>query len=203
MALTVRPLVLEGYGVRLEPLTAEHAAALYSIGQQAEDWRYMPRSEFTSLADTRCWLEEAQALAELGEQIGFAIRDQVSGCLAGSTRLLNIRPAHRSLEIGYTWLGRDFQRSHVNTAAKFCLLRHAFDSLQALRVELKCDRRNERSQRAIARLGATREGVFRKHMVVREGYVRDSVYFSIIDDDWPPIAQHLQRSLQQQPTRGR
>lgn len=198
MSFSVRPLTLEGHGVRLEPLQRGHGPELYAIGQQAEDWLYMPRSEFSSLEDTLAWLKEAETLAEQGDHIGFAIRDLVSGHIAGSTRYLSIRPPHRSLEIGYTWLGRAFQRSHINTATKLCLLSHAFDTLQALRVELKCDHRNLRSQQAIARLGATQEGRFRKHMVVRDGYVRDSVYFSIIDDEWPAIKQRLQQGTKLQ-----
>ncbi|MBA56425.1 MAG: GNAT family N-acetyltransferase [Pseudomonadales bacterium] len=193
MSFTVSPLVLEGPGVRLEPLQPEHAEALYAIGQEAADWLYMPRGEFRSLADTQAWISEAQQLAEQGEHTSFAIRDLQSGRLAGSSRYLSIRAPHRSLEIGYTWLGRDFQRSHVNTAAKLCLLSHAFDTLGAVRVELKCDSRNQRSQQAIARLGATREGLFRKHMFVRDNYLRDTVYFSIIAEEWPAIRERLQQ----------
>ncbi len=110
MSFTVEPQPLEGAGVRLEPLEPEHAPGLFAIGQEAGDWLYMPRGEFTSLADTENWIAEAQAANESGEHIGFAIRDLDSGRLAGSSRYLNIRPPHRSLEIGYTWLGPDFQR---------------------------------------------------------------------------------------------
>lgn len=194
MSFAVSPLVLEGPGVRLEPLHEDHAEALYAIGQEADDWLYMPRGELSSLADTRDWIAEAQHSAEQGESIGFAIRDLETDRLAGSSRYLNIRPHHKGLEIGYTWLGRDFQRSHINTAAKLCLLEHAFDTLGAVRVELKCDSRNQRSQQAIARLGATREGLFRKHMFVRDNYLRDTVYFSIIAEEWPAIRERLQPS---------
>ena len=194
MSFNVSPLVLEGPGVRLEPLQPDHAEALYAIGQEAEDWLYMPRGELSSLTDTHNWIAEAQRSAEQGESIGFAIRDLDSGKLAGSTRYLGIRPPHYSVEIGYTWLGRDFQRSHINTSAKLCLLEHAFDALGAVRVELKCDSRNQRSQQAIARLGATREGLFRKHMFVRDHYLRDTVYFSIIAEEWPAIRERLQQT---------
>lgn len=194
MPFTVTPVTLEAQGVRLEPLDQQHADGLYAIGQHEQDWLYMPRGSFESLADTRQWIEEAHTLAAAGEHISFAIIDTTTNRIAGSSRYLAIRAPHRGLEIGYTWLGRDFQRSHVNRAAKLCLLSHAFDTLKALRVELKCDSRNERSQLAIARLGATQEGVFRKHMVVRNGFVRDTVYFSIIDSEWPAIKRQLLHS---------
>jgi RimJ/RimL family protein N-acetyltransferase len=193
--MDVKPLTLENRWVRLEPLTLQHAEGLWAIGQQADDWLWMPRACFQSLDDTRQWITEALAQQDKGLQIAFAIRDRASGELAGSTRYLNIRPKDRGLEIGWTWLGRAFQRTPVNTAAKLLLLGHAFDSLNALRVELKTDARNQRSQAAIARLGATREGVFRRHMVVQGGFVRDTVYFSITDQDWPVVQPRLLRML--------
>lgn len=195
MPFTVSPVTLLGKGVRLEPLAPHHAEGLYAIGQEDQDWLYMPRGPLTSLEDTRQWISEAAEWAQAQQHISFAIIDTETGQVAGSSRYLSIRPEHRGLEIGYTWLGRAFQRSHINSAAKLCLLGHAFDTLQALRVELKCDSRNERSQAAIARLGATREGLFRKHMVVRNGFVRDTVYFSIIDSDWPAIKRNLNQKL--------
>lgn len=198
MPFAISPVVLEGIGVRLEPLCMNHAAELYAIGQEQDDWQYMPRGAFESLEDTHQWIEAAQQLAATGEHISFTIIDTHSNRVAGSSRYLSIRPAHKGLEIGYTWLGREFQRSHVNTAAKLCLLSQAFDTLKALRVELKCDSRNERSQSAITRLGATREGVFRKHMIVRNDFVRDSVYFSIIDSEWPHIKRRLRQQLDAQ-----
>jgi len=198
MPFTVSPVTLQGKGVRLEPLAPHHAEGLYAIGQEDQDWLYMPRGPLTSLADTQQWISEAMELAQGQQQISFAIIDTHSDQVAGSSRYLSIRPAHKGLEIGYTWLGREFQRSHVNTAAKLCLLSQAFDTLKALRVELKCDSRNERSQAAITRLGATREGVFRKHMIVRNDFVRDSVYFSIIDSEWPHIKRRLRQQLDAQ-----
>ena len=193
--MDVKPLTLENRWVRLEPLTLQHAEGLWAIGQQADDWLWMPRACFQSLDDTRQWINEALAQQDKGLQIAFAIRDRASGKLAGSTRYLNIRPKDHGLEIGWTWLGRDFQRSAVNTATKLLLLGHAFDTLNALRVELKTDARNQRSQAAIARLGATREGLFRRHMVVQNGFVRDTVYFSITDLDWPLVQPRLLRML--------
>lgn len=195
MTFDVRPVLLENTWVRLEPLQPRHAEALFAIGQDAGDWAYMPHGCFTSLAHTRSWIADALTLQEKGEQVSFVIFDRSSGAVAGSTRFLNIRRRDRGLEIGWTWLGRDFQRSAVNTATKLLLLQHAFDTLGALRVELKTDARNLRSQAAIARLGATREGVFRRHMIVQNGFVRDTVYFSITDQDWPRVRDGLLQKL--------
>ena len=193
--MQVTPVTLENRWVRLEPLAPQHAEELYAIGQQADDWLWMPRPCFTSQDDTCHWISEALQQQDKGLQIPFAIRDLESGRLAGSSRYLNIRAKDRGLEIGWTWLGREFQRTQVNTAAKLLLLGHAFDTLDALRVELKTDARNQRSQAAIARLGAIREGVFRRHMIVQEGFVRDTVYFSITDLDWPAVQSRLLRML--------
>lgn len=193
--MDVKPLTLENRWVQLEPLAPHHAEGLWAIGQQADDWLWMPRPCLHSLDDTCQWINEALQQQDRGLQVPFAIRDRVSGELAGSTRFLNIRPKDRGLEIGWTWLGRAFQRTPVNTATKLLLLGHAFDSLNALRVELKTDARNQRSQAAIARLGATREGLFRRHMVVQGGFVRDTVYFSITDQDWPAVQPRLLRML--------
>lgn len=201
MSFDVCPMVLQGPKVRLEPLHPDHADELYRIGGETQDWLYMPRAELSSLEDTQHWIAQAQTLAAQGEHISFAIGDLNSGRLAGSSRYLSIRPPHRSLEIGYTWLGKEFQRSHVNSATKLCLLNHAFDTLGAVRVELKCDSRNLRSQQAISRLGATREGLFRKHMFVRDNYLRDTVYFSIIAEEWPAIRDRLESTMKHHETR--
>ena len=195
MPFDVRPVLLENTWVRLEPLQPHHADALFAIGQHAGDWAWMPHGCFTSIEQTRSWIADALALQEKGEQVSFVIIDRNSGAVAGSTRFLNIRRRDRGLEIGWTWLGRDFQRSAVNTATKLLMLQHAFDTLGALRVELKTDARNLRSQAAIARLGATREGVFRRHMIVQDGVVRDTVYFSITDLDWPRVRDGLLQKL--------
>lgn len=193
--LNLEPVTLEGYGVRLEPLNTVHCQGLFQIGQEAEDWLYMPRPCLQSLQDTRQWIEQAHHLLETGNHVSFAIIDTKSGEVAGSSRYLSIRPEHRSLEIGYSWIGKKFQRSHVNTAAKLCLLSHAFETLNTIRVEFKTDGRNQRSQNAIKRLGAIEEGTFRKHMIVQNGFIRDSVYFSIIDHEWPEIKKQLENKL--------
>ena len=125
----------------------------------------------------------------------FTILENGRGRAVGSTRYLNIRPEHRSLEIGWTWLGRDWQRTALNTETKLLLLTHAFEQLGCVRVEFKTDLRNERSQKALQRMGATREGVLRNHMIVQGTYVRDSVYYSVIDQDWPAVKQQLLKLL--------
>jgi N-acetyltransferase len=189
MSLRVRPLVLQGEAVRLEPLSPEHAHGLYNRGRSAADWAYLPRACFVDLADARQWIEEALTSPA---QLPFAIVETVKNKVVGSTRYLNIRPEHRSLEIGWTWLGQEWQRSAINTEAKLLLLTHAFEVLGCVRVEFKTDGRNERSQQALLRIGATREGVMRKHMIVQGDYVRDSVYFSVIEEEWPRVKARLQ-----------
>lgn len=192
MSMTIGPVVLKGAGVCLEPLSAGHAQGLYNRGRFAADWAFMPRPCFVDLADTRQWIDEALAAPA---QLPFAIVETHKGRVVGSTRYLNIRPEHRSLEVGWTWLGRDWQRTGVNTEAKLLLLGHAFERLGCVRVEFKTDARNERSQQALERIGAQREGVLRNHMIVQGDHVRDSVYFSIIDAEWPALKERLEKLL--------
>lgn len=189
MTFNIRPVVLTGTAVRLEPLSVEHAQSLYNRGRVQADWAFMPRGCFVDLPDTRQWIEEA--LAAPGH-LPFAIVDIESDKVVGSTRYLTIRPEHRSLEIGWTWLGQEAQRTLINTEAKLLLLTHAFEVLGCVRVEFKTDARNERSQRALERIGATREGVLRNHMIVQNNYLRDSVYFSVIKAEWPAVKERLQ-----------
>jgi RimJ/RimL family protein N-acetyltransferase len=196
MSLRVRPLVLEGAAVRLEPLCPEHAHGLYNRGRNAADWAYMPRGCFVDLADTRQWIEEALVAPD---HLAFAIVETGRDRVVGSTRYLTIRPEHRSLEIGWTWLGQEWQRSAINTEAKLLLLAHAFEVLGCMRVEFKTDARNGRSQRALLRIGATREGVLRNHMIVQGDYVRDSVYFSVIAAEWPDVKARLQSLMDRAP----
>lgn len=188
MQMDDSPPLLRGTLVRLEPLSQEHAQGLFARGRHAPDWQYMPRSCFVDLADARQWVDAALAAAN---QQPWAIVENARNRLVGSTRYLNMRPEHRGLEIGWTWLGQEWQRTGVNTEAKLLLLQHAFERLHCLRVEFKADARNLRSQAALERIGATREGVLRKHMIVQNDYARDSVYFSVIDTDWPQVKARL------------
>ena len=186
--LRVEPVVLRGEGVRLEPLGQEHAQSLYNRGRTPTDWSFLPRACFIDMADTRQWIEEAIAAPD---QLPFVILETGKDKAVGSTRFLNILPEHRALEIGWTWLGQEWQRTGVNTETKLLLLSHAFERLGCVRVEFKTDARNLRSQRALERIGATREGVLRKHMIVQGNFPRDSVYFSVIDSDWPQVKERL------------
>jgi RimJ/RimL family protein N-acetyltransferase len=186
--MDIQAQVLAGSLVRLEPLSQAHAQGLFVRGRHQPDWEFMPRSCFVDLADTRQWVDEALAGTA---QFPFAIVENAKEKIAGSTRFLNIRPEHRSLEIGYSWLGQDWQRTGANTETKLLLLTYAFETLACVRVEFKTDARNLRSQRALERIGATREGVLRKHMIVQDDFIRDSVYFSVIDSEWPEVKERL------------
>ncbi len=191
------PVILEGRHVRLEPLEVRHAKDLFAVGQDESIWLYMPRPKLASVADAEEMIDAAQKMASAGTQLPFAIIDRTRGTAVGSTRYLDIRRTDRALEIGWTWLGVDYQRTPINTEAKYLLLRHAFNALGAIRVQLKTDLRNERSQRAIERLGGTREGVLRQHMILWNGFVRDTVYYSILDGEWPAVRVRLERLLEQ------
>lgn len=189
--MKVTPRVIRGDNVVLEPISLSHARGLWDIGQVAEDWRYLPRPCFCSIEDTIEWVKEALALSQKGDHVTYVIMSTTTKQILGSTRYLNIRGKDRSVEIGWTWLARASQQTSVNTETKYLLLSYAFDILGAHRVEFKTDGRNERSQRAIERIGASKEGVFRRHAVVQKGYVRDSVYFSIIDNEWDKVKMEL------------
>ena len=189
---SVTPVLLQGKYVRLEPLSREHANGLFNRGQVEADWSYMPRSCFVDLADCRHWIDEAN---NTPDQVPFAIVECRQGRAIGSTRYLTIRAPHRGLEIGYTWLGRDYQGGVYNTEAKLLLLQHALETLGAVRVEFKADARNERSQRALMAIGATLEGTMRQHMIVQNDFVRDSVYFSVVAGDWGRVKAGLQARL--------
>jgi RimJ/RimL family protein N-acetyltransferase len=192
--LDVQPITLEGSHVRLEPLTQAHAAALAAVSADEEIWRYYPSSLLT-LADVQNWIDVALGQRAAGTALPFAILDQASGRALGSTRYLNIVPYDRGLEIGSTWLTPAVWRTAVNSECKFLLLRHAFETLGCIRVQIKTDRRNERSRRAIERLGAQFEGILRQHMVVRDGAYRDTAMYSIIDSEWPAVKERLAASL--------
>jgi len=188
------PLV--GTVARLEPLAASHAPAIAQAGADPSIWRWLPRGPFHGEADARAWVFEALAARDRGEEFPWAIVHSPTGRVAGSTRYLSLRLPHRGLEIGWTWIAPEFQRTPLNTECKLLLLTHAFEALGCMRVEFKTDHRNEKSQRAIERLGAVREGVFRKHRVCPDGSIRHSVYYSITDDEWPGVKAKLSALLQ-------
>ncbi len=194
--MDIRPVTLTGKFVRLEPLSLDHVAGLAVIGTQDSIWEYMLYGMVKSEADMLAWVLEILHRGEGGADLPFAVIHLESGRPAGATRYLEIRPEHHTLEIGGTWYGLEYQRTPVNTEAKYLLLRHAFESLGAVRVQFKTDLRNIRSQKAIERLGAVREGILRQHMITPEGVLRDSVYYSIIDNEWPEVKAHLEELLE-------
>jgi N-acetyltransferase len=187
--------VLRGAHVRLEPLDPRHADDLLAAAADPAIWRYLPAPQPRSAEELRAWVDEAGRLGAAGDQVPFAIVDAGTGRAIGSTRLLEIRREWRTLEIGYTWLAAPAQRTAANTEGKYLLLRHAFEDQGALRVQFKVDERNLASQRAVERLGAVKEGVLRKQRINHDGFVRNAVYYSILDDEWPAVKARLEARL--------
>ena len=190
----VEPVVLEGSVVRLEPLSHDHLPGLISVGLDADIWRWMPVA-IQSPIDMRAYVDAALAGLDSGREMPFATIEVASGRVIGGTRYLNIEPAHRRLEIGYTWLAPAWQRTAANTEQKLLMIGHAFNHLGALRVEFKTDSLNEKSRAALLGIGATEEGTMRNHMITQGGRRRHSVYFSVVEEDWPHVRQHLEARL--------
>lgn len=185
-------VTLHGRWVTLEPLEPRHATDLFAVAQDEEIWRYLPAAMPRSLAEMDRWIANALAVRDAGQMLPFAIIERASGRAVGSTRYLDYSAFDRHVEIGWTWLGRDWWRTPLNTECKYLLMSHAFETLDCIRVQLKTDLRNERSQQAIERIGGVREGVLRKAVVVpKDGYQRWSVYFSILDEEWPAVKARL------------
>ena len=186
-----RPMTITCPDVLLEPLQLRHSDDLFSAGEDEEIWRYLPAEPFVTLKDATSWIRKALQEQDEGRRLPFAIMDVASGRAIGSTSYLDINRKHRTLEIGWTWLTGAFQRTRVNTQCKRALLGHAFETLGAIRVQFKTDSRNLRSQRAIERIGGVREGTLRQTMILPCGYVRDTVCYSIIDQEWPAVRKRL------------
>lgn len=195
MSNWVSQVTLQGKYVRLEPLSEAHVSGLAQIGVGQDFWHFMLYGNMKTEADMRNWVNDMLAREKKGTDLPFAVIHLESEKVAGATRYLNILPKDRGLEIGGTWYGTEFQRTAVNTECKYLLLRHAFEMLKAIRVQIKTDARNERSQRAIERIGAKWEGTLRNHMILPDGYIRHSVFYSIIDSEWPDVKQNLQLIL--------
>ena len=190
----VEPVVLEGPRVRLEPLRADHLDDLAAVAFDAPIWQWTimgPQDE----AGLRRWLDTALANAEAGSERPFATIDRASGRAIGSSRFMSIVPEHRRLEIGWTWLGTAYQRTGANREAKLLQLTHAFETLGANRVEFKTHARNDRSRTALGGIGAAFEGIFRNHMIMPDGSIRHSAYFSVIAEEWPDVKARLEASL--------
>ena len=193
--MEIKPVILEGSHVRLEPMTEAHVSALAEIGVGQNFWDFMVYGKMESKEDMRSWVRDILSRSEKGTDLPFVAIHLASGRVAGATRYLNILPNDRGLEIGGTWYGLDFQRTAVNTECKYLLLRHAFEVLGCIRVQLKTDLRNERSQKAIERIGAKREGILRNHMILPDGRYRHSVYYSILDSEWPDVKIGLEEMM--------
>ncbi|MBI2687081.1 MAG: GNAT family N-acetyltransferase [Acidobacteria bacterium] len=184
------PITLEGRYVRLEPLTEDHLDGLCAIGFEPALWA-LTTVRVTNREEMAEYIRAAQGPG----QHAFAVIEKAGGKVAGSTRFMNYEPAHKRVEIGSTWYGQPFQRTAVNTECKYLLFRHGFETMGMNRVELKTDSRNTRSQRAMLRVGAKEEGTLRRHMVV-PGHVRDTVYFSVIVEEWPEVKARLEKMLE-------
>jgi len=191
----VTPVTLIGKYVRLEPMTEAHVSDLAEIGVGMDFWDFMVYGRMDTVEDMRVWVREILSRAEKGTDLPFVAIHLESGRVAGATRYLNIMPNDRGLEVGGTWYGLDFQRTTVNTESKYLLLTHAFEALGCIRVQIKTDSLNLRSQKAIERIGAVKEGVLRNHMILTNGRVRHSVYYSILDTEWGNVKKRLAEML--------
>jgi N-acetyltransferase len=188
------PPTLEGRHVRLVPLTLRHVPGLWEAGNDEEIWRWT-LSQLRSEDDMRRYVDAALEKQEAGIAIPFATTEAATGRVIGSTRYHAIEPPNRRVEIGYTWIGRQWQRTPVNTEAKYLMLRYAFETLGCIRVELRTDALNTRSRNAIMRIGGVEEGILRRHMRTDSGRFRDTVYFSILEDEWPTVKRRLEEKL--------
>jgi RimJ/RimL family protein N-acetyltransferase len=188
--LAISPVTLAGRYIRLEPLTLAHVPALAKAGLHPELWRLQPAA-INNEHDMHTYVVQALEDQQRGLSLPFAIVRQSDGEVVGSTRYMDIAPAHRRLEIGATWLSPDCQRSGANTEAKLLLLTHVFESLKLIRVVFKTEVLNQQSRQALARIGAVEEGIFRQHLIAASGRKRDMVYFSILDSEWPAVKAGL------------
>lgn len=188
--MQIEPVTLEGNHVRLEPLSMSHVDALCGIGLDPGLWRWTA-PDLRTPAQMREYVETALRWRDAGTALPFVTIERTGDTVVGSTRFANIEVTHRRAEIGWTWIARPWQRTAVNTEAKLLMLRHAFEVWRCQRVELKTDALNATSRRAIARLGATEEGTLRHHMLMADGRLRDTVYFSILAGEWPAVKDRL------------
>ena len=187
-------MTLEGRYVRLEPLSRDHLDGIVAAGSFEEIWTWISVRP-AGRAGFERFINVALAARDAGSELPFTTFDRASGEIVGGTRYLNIAPEHRRLEIGWTWITPRMQRTYVNTEAKYLQLSHCFEELGCRRVELKTDRRNEKSRNAMLRIGARFEGIARKQMLTFDGTNRDNAWFAIIDDDWPAVKARLEEML--------
>jgi RimJ/RimL family protein N-acetyltransferase len=187
-------VVLQGTHVRLEPLSHDHFDDFVEVALDPEIWRWTTERAL-SPEELRAWIDRALAMRDTGTAMPFATVALPYGKAIGGTRFATYSPTDRRVEIGWTWIGRDWQRTAVNTEAKYLMLRHAFETLDCIRVELRTDVHNDRSRAAILRIGAKEEGILRKHSTTTSGRVRDTIYYSIVDDEWPSVKAGLETRL--------
>jgi RimJ/RimL family protein N-acetyltransferase len=195
VTFNLQPITLVGRVVRLEPLAESHVPDLAAVGLEPAIWQFMRYGDIDTEEKMRAFVVDLLVSQERGTDLPFAVIDLASQRAIGCTRYMEIQPRDRGLEIGGTWYGLAYQRTAVNTESKHLLLRHAFEALGCIRVQLKTDIRNVRSQAAIERIGAVKEGVLRNHKIRMDGTYRDSVYYSIIDSEWPAVKAHLEGLL--------
>ena len=191
----IQRATFQGKHVRLEPLGEGHISGLAEIGKGHDFWKYMLYGDMKTEADFRHFVTDLLAREQKGADLPFTVIHLASGRVAGSTRYLNIMSNDRSLEVGGTWYGLDFQRTAVNTECKYLLLTHAFEVLKCIRVQIKTDSLNLRSQAAIERIGAVKEGVLSNHMILPDGRIRHSVFYSILDTEWGGVKKKLEAML--------
>jgi RimJ/RimL family protein N-acetyltransferase len=196
--MDIHPIILTGKVVRLEPLTEAHVYPLAEAGSDASIWAYMRYGVVDTPQKMRRLVEYLLALQTKGSDLPFAVHYLADSKPVGMTRFMDIQPTNRALEIGGTWYAAAYQRTAVNTECKYLLMRHAFEDLGMLRVQFKTDLRNERSQRAIERIGAVREGVLRNHILLPDGSMRSSVFYSVLAEEWPYIKARLEAMLERQ-----
>lgn len=191
----VQRVTLQGKYVRLEPMGEQHISGLTEIGVGQSFWNFMLYGDMKTETDMRNWVLDILEREKKGGDLPFVAIQLASGKVAGATRYLNIMPKDRGLEVGGTWYGVDFQRTAVNTECKYLLLTHAFEMLKCIRVQIKTDSLNTRSQKAIERIGAVKEGILRNHMILPDGRIRHSVFYSILDSEWEGVKKNLEAML--------
>jgi RimJ/RimL family protein N-acetyltransferase len=193
--MNVTLIILEGSHVRVEPLALSHAQDLFEASRHPEIWEFLIAAPIQTAEEMRAWIETAMKQTTAGTNIWFAIVRRTDNRAVGVTSYLNISHADRGLEIGGTWLSPEVWRTAINSECKYLLLRHAFETVGCIRVQLKTDERNLRSQSAIARLGAVKEGILRKYQVTHTGHQRNTVMYSIVDSEWAGVKSKLEKSL--------
>ena len=193
--MKVEPVTLMGKFVRLEPLAETHVPSLAKVGLEPEIWRFMRYGKVETESQLGAWVRELLNLQAQGTDLPFAVVYQPSGNAIGCTRYLNIEHSNRSVEIGGTWYGLEYQGTLVNTECKYLLLKHAFETLACVRVCFKADTRNLRSIHALEHIGVIKEGVLRNHMILPGGFIRDSIIYSLLPEEWPQVKHQLEKRL--------